>query len=57
MLGKAKSVNPFLTIMFLKMSFKSWLNMTKKVKERLMKKNHFRRRLSRKNSLLPMHQV
>jgi hypothetical protein len=32
MLGKAKSVNPFLTVMFLKMSFKSWLNLYNKLK-------------------------
>jgi hypothetical protein len=32
MLGKTKSVNPFLTVMFLKMSFKSWLNISRKLK-------------------------
>jgi hypothetical protein len=31
MIGKAKSVNPFLTIMFMKMSFNAWLNMTKRM--------------------------
>jgi len=30
MLGKTKSVNPFLTVMFLKMSFKTWINMARR---------------------------
>ena len=30
MLGKTNSVNPFLTVMFFKMSFKAWLNATRK---------------------------
>lgn len=37
MLGRTNSVNPFLTVMFFKMSFKAWWNYARKQKLRMEK--------------------
>ena len=52
MIGKAQSVNPFLTVMFLKMSLKTWVNYVKTKKRKI--KKHLRRRstfIGNKNSM------
>jgi hypothetical protein len=38
MLGRTQSVNPFLTVMYLKISFREWLSYTRK-EEALKMKN------------------